>query len=172
MDAPRNRLAALIRELTAQLRLQEGEIRKLTVAMQDRRRLFIAGTGAELGAGTAELEEIAERCFALERERLRVMREISTYVGLPLPALTSSRLRHVVHGGEGSGLAEQARRTRLAAEALKVETKVGESLLDESARWHEGLMQELARTTTDAPTYARSGQRSAGHGNGFVNALL
>ena len=78
------------------------------------------------GAAADELEQLAARCFELEQQRLTTMREISDYVGVPMPALTSSRLRHVVDrhrrpapgqpgeahqvGGRGTARREQGRR--------------------------------------------------------------
>jgi hypothetical protein len=172
MNEPKNRLASLIRELTSLLYAQESEIRGMTGALRERRNHFISGRAETLDAANEALEAVAKRCFELEQRRLRVMHEISEYVGLPVPALTSSRLERVVRGLGQNGFGAQARRTRAAAEDLRLETKVGESLLDWSARWHEGLMQELARSCKDVPTYARNGRENKQSGNGFVDAWL
>ncbi|PIE22973.1 MAG: hypothetical protein CSA62_09560 [Planctomycetota bacterium] len=172
MNTTHNRLAVLIRELTVQLKAQEGEIRSLTAAMKERRNFFVSADAELLDRTNAELEQLASRLFELEQQRLQTMRNISEYVGVPIPALTSSRLSGVVTGGEGRALAEQARRTKSAAEQLHIENKVGESLLDWSARWHEGLLQELAKTIKDAPTYARNGKSTPKSKQGLLDAWV
>ena len=158
MNTAPSTLATLIRKLTALLTEQETEIRGLTRAMKGQRQMFVSHRTEDVESARTTLEEAAKRCLELEAKRMDVVKEVGAFLGVPFPHITAKKLAAASTDPSARSLVSQAERTKKAAEALRVESMVGESLLAWSARWHDGLMRSIAEALTPcANTYTKAG---------------
>ncbi len=159
MNSTQTTLASLVSNLTELLSRQEKELHSLTDTLQDQRKLFVSSRTEDLEAANEKLEVAAKRCLELEHQRLEHVQEIATFLGLPSPRVTARKIAAALKHPSSGRLVSQAERTKTAAERLRVESKVGESLLAWSARCHEGLMRSVAEALSPkSTTYDNGGK--------------
>ncbi|MFQ5506875.1 MAG: hypothetical protein ACE5F1_19050 [Planctomycetota bacterium] len=166
-------LPDLVHDLARVLREQEGEVAAITQALREERRSFVSYRSGDIQSAQSRIEERASRCLTLDEERSAILKSMAEILGVPPTTLTAARIAACVTGNGGAGLKDQARRTRRAAEALQIETRLGNRLLEWSARCHEGLIYRLAEALDPPRTYERSGrQMKEGQRIGLVDGVF
>jgi hypothetical protein len=121
----------------------DQRVTALRQALAGSRTTFVRGRARGLEADHRTHEELAAEVQALEAAAAARRTELCLALGLP----DSARLGAIaacLPAATGRRLCEAAARVRTSLQALRVETAVGQRLLDLSRRAQEGLLLHLA----------------------------
>jgi len=90
-----------------------------------------------------ERKALAEVRRERDRRRAVLLDRISTLTGLRPGEITASRVGAILSPATGGRLTRAGARLKAAARKAAVETAVGRDLLEEAARFHEGLLRSI-----------------------------
>lgn len=154
-----SRLAQLTHELHDILAEQQGELRKVIRGLRQQREAFVSSSGEVLEKSNAAMETLAARALELDARQREIHDEISSFLGIPVFALTASRIAAAMKGPGGRRLIQQAEWTKQVAKELEVERRVGETLLEWSSQCQEGLLRQITEAYEDPAVYGATGEQ-------------
>ncbi|HLU39211.1 MAG TPA: hypothetical protein VK081_07485 [Planctomycetota bacterium] len=145
---------ALARALAAALHRLTERADALRAALHGQRRAFVGADAVALAALHETHAAEADRLHAAEREVVACRAALCAALGAPdsvrVPALCAR-----LPGAVAEELDAAATTARAALLALRVESAVGQRLLDATRRAQEGLWQALRGGTPDGQRYDR-----------------
>ncbi|GEM_PF-2608362 len=168
----RSSIRTMIHKLCELLSRQSLEMENLRKTLISERKGLINFRGEDLEKVHLRLEEAAAQCLTLEKERKELLDDIAKVFGKKGTQITASLLSKALEPELGKQLSQIADRTKKTASDLQVEIRVGTELLCWSARCHEGVIRELAASSSgEVPTYGKNGQKEQNkRRSGFIDA--
>lgn len=159
--------------LATALRDLVENVNALRQSLADSRLAFVHARGADLEARNAEHTQRASQVHAREVDVASRRRALWDALGLPAGARMSAVLAKLP-ATTARRLGEAAEQLRAALQALRVESAVGQRLLDVSRRAQEGLIRQLATgAATGSQRYDRHARTVHGQqAGGFVRGTV
>ncbi len=155
-----NDLETLARKLEALLLEEAAFLEKAAARLKGERKALVSGDGETLRKALEGWQELAEVRGERDKRRAVLLDRVSSLTGLRHGEITVSRLRPLLSPEAGERLAAAAARMKKAAREAAVEAAVGKELLEEAARFHQGLLLSIGRA------FQERGIAPAGAGGG------
>ncbi len=138
-------LEALAREMEALLEEEAAFLERAADRLRRDRKALVSGDARVLAEALEGWQKLAEVRGERDKRRAVLLDRISSLTGLRPGEVTLSRLGKILGGKAGERLASLGGRVKKAARAAALEAAVGRDLLEEAARFHEGLLRSIGK---------------------------
>lgn len=136
-------LERLAGEMEALLMEEASFLEEAAARLRRERKALISGEKEILEQAVERWQDLAEVRRERDRRRAVLLDRISTLTGLRPGEITASRVGAILSPATGGRLTRAGARLKAAARKAAVETAVGRDLLEEAARFHEGLLRSI-----------------------------
>ncbi len=161
-------LETLAGRMVALLLEEAAFLEEAAARLKRERKALVSGDGSALRKALEGWQELAEVRGERDKRRAVLLDRISSLTGLRHGEINVSTLRPLLSREAGERLAAAGARVKKAAREAGVEAAVGKELLEEAARFHQGLLLSIGKAFQErgiAPA-------GSGHGSGPGISLL